>query len=406
AFGETCSVEVYCGQNAKSPETDTAFITLEKNSGIRGFTIAHPEQPYDITKLVQYPYTIRGNGKGIWIVDVDLLNSVNGIDLATNRCDNHIVKGMWATALLKGINVGGNSHDGKLEHMGFSVGTYGESGRISSIKTAEGNEAIRMFIANNMIGYSFGDCVNEQTWGLVTFLPQTHYLFYKDKGEGCTDSKFWVSMHDVGLLYNVRAESGRNISLIGYFGPGSGIEKYNWLEIGKDFKGPMKVYAKTAQQTGINHPYDFTPEQVIFYNEKTLATDGKASASQTESSNNAANAVDRDERSFWQAPAGSYLEVDLGKVRNITGFGFVSAGMYFDLKLNALEADLQVSTDGKSFTKVGTAYARPGGAAQPHTYSWADEAIEPVSARYVRLYVTKPGDDNKIRISTFNVYGY
>ncbi|WP_319586247.1 glycosyl hydrolase family 28-related protein [uncultured Desulfobulbus sp.] len=406
AFAEACTLEVYCGKDSKSPETDAAFITLEKNSGIRGFTISHPEQSYDVKQLHQYPYTIRGDGKGIWIVDIDLLNSCYGIDLAANRCDNHIVKGMWVTAFFKGINVGGNSHGGRLERLAFSVGTYSESGRISSIKTDEGNIALRDFISNNLVCYLFGDCVNEKTWGLVSFLPLTHFQFYKDKGQGCVDSDFWLTMQDVGKRYNILAESGRNIRLIGYFGSGSGEGIYNWIEVGKDFKGPLNVYAKTVQQTGINHPYDFTPQQVIFHDEESLTTGKKASASQVDPGSSPDNAVDRDERSFWQAPAGSYLEVDLGEIHNITGFGFVSAGMFSNLDINAEEAELQVSKDGKSFVKAGTAYARPGGFAQPHAYSWSDEAIKPVYTRYVRLYVTKPGADNKIRISTFNVYGY
>ncbi len=406
AFKEGCALEVYCGKGSIAPETDTAFITLQANSGIRGFTISHPEQSFDVKKLVSYPYTIRGNGSNVYIMDVDLLNSTYGIDFATNRCDGHLVRGMWATVLFKGINVGANSRDGKLERMAFSVGPFSESGRYAAVKTEETNTDLRDFISNNLVCYLFGDSVNEKGWGLVSFLPLTHYEFYEDKGQGCTNANFWLSMHDVGKRFNILANSGKNISLIGYFCSGSGEGKYNWLEVGPAFKGPLNVYAKTVQQSGINHPYGFSSRQVAFYEETSLTTGKNATAIKSADGNTPAKAVDRDPRSFWQAPAGSDLDVDLGQTRTITGFGLVNAGLFDDLKQNAEEAELWTSADGQDYTKAETVYVRPGGALQPYSNSWADCPVTPVTARYVRLKVTKPGADGIIRISTFNVFGY
>ncbi len=406
AFKEGCALEVYCGKGTISPETDTAFITLQANSGIRGFTISHPEQSFDVKKLVSYPYTIRGNGSNVYIMDVDLLNSTYGIDFATNRCDSHLVRGMWATVLYKGITVGANSNGGKLERMAFSVGPFWESGRYVSFETPEAKTALLDFIKTHLVCYQFGDCSSEMGWGLVSFLPLTHYEFSSQNGAGCTDSTFWLSMHDVGHRYNVLANTGRNISLVGYFCSGSGEGKYNWLEVGPDFKGPLNIYAKTVQQSGINHPYGFSSRQVAFYEETSLTTGRNATARKSADGKRPANAVDRDPRSYWQAPSGSDLDVDLGQARTITGFGLVNAGLFDDLKQNAEEAELWTSTDGQNYTKAETVYVRPGGALQPNAHSWADCPVTPVTARYVRLKVTKPGADGIIRISTFNVFGY
>lgn len=406
AYAEGCSLEACVGADTKSPDTDEAFVTLSENSGIRGFTIAHPEQPYDVKQLRTYPYTIRGKGKGVWIVDVMLLNSYYGVDLATYQCDNHLVKGVWAMVYYKGINVGGNSHGGRLEHMCFSYGPLTECGRMAAIRTKEGREAIHYFCGANSIFYLFGDCVGETTWGLAGFIPRVQFHFYKDKGRGCTDAVLWQSMHDVASKANIQVDSGENISFIGYFGSGSGEGKYNCIEVADDVKGPINVYASTIQPPFINHPITNPAKQFHLFDEASLTTGKPVTASATDPGSAPANAVDRDPRSSWQAPGGSYLEVDLGQTRTVTGFGARSAGMYFDLRQNIVEAELQVSEDGKSFTPAGTAYAKPGGDAQAYPYSWADTMVTPVRARYVRLYVTKPGADGKIRVANFDVFGY
>jgi hypothetical protein len=41
-----------------------------------------------------------------------------------------------------------------------------------------------------------------------------------------------------------------------------------------------------------------------------------------------------------------------------------------------------------------------------YAFSWGDVAIEPIQARYVRLNVTRLGTDGKIRIASFDVFGY
>jgi hypothetical protein len=405
-YAQTCTLDVYCGKDSKSPETDTAFITLMSNSGIRGFTIAHPEQAYDVTQLHEYPYSIRGDGPGIWIIGVNLLNSCYGIDLAMHQCDKHIVKDLWATVFYKGINVGGDSRGGKLEHMAFSQGPWLESYMLARIATKEGNEAAASFRSHHSVDYLFGDCDGETSWGLVGFNPYVHCHFYKDKGQGCTNADFWQTAHDVGTRSDIQADSGGNINLIGYFGTGYEHQVHNWLEVGKDFTGPLNVYAKTIQQTCVAHPFRFTANQVRFFDEVSLTTGRKATASQTDPGSSPANAVDRDERTFWQAPSGSYLDVDLGQIKTVTGFGMQGPGVYCDESLNPAEAELRVSVDGKSYAAAGSVNARPGGEAQPHPYAWADTPVDPVRARYVRLYVNKPGADGKIRVSDFYVYGY
>jgi hypothetical protein len=41
--------------------------------------------------FVPYPYTIRGTGADIYVANVSIRNGWNGIDMMTNRCDNHYI---------------------------------------------------------------------------------------------------------------------------------------------------------------------------------------------------------------------------------------------------------------------------------------------------------------------------
>ena len=204
-------------------------------------------------------------------------------------------------------------------------------------------------------------------------------------------------MHDVAHKTNAQLDSGESIHLIGYFGTGGRDKTHNWLEVGEGFRGPLHVYAQTIQQTFLNHPMRFRPEQVHFHDELSLTAGKPATASQTAPGSSPTYAVDRDFRTLWEAPAGSYLQIDLGSEHTIDRFGIESAGLLMDRELNTVRAELHVSLDGKAFTR----------AAVLHTarFAWADTPVEPVPARYVRLHVTGPGADGTIRVVSFNVFG-
>jgi hypothetical protein len=60
--------------NASAP----AFISLTENSAVRGFTIFYPDQAPDAAP-VPYPWTLALSGNNPAVIDVELLNSWNGI---------------------------------------------------------------------------------------------------------------------------------------------------------------------------------------------------------------------------------------------------------------------------------------------------------------------------------------
>jgi hypothetical protein len=60
-------------RGGRGSENGTAFLTINENSALKGFTIYYPEQLPTIAP-VPYPWTITLNGNNPAVIDVELLN--------------------------------------------------------------------------------------------------------------------------------------------------------------------------------------------------------------------------------------------------------------------------------------------------------------------------------------------
>ncbi len=160
AWKETCTIAAYCDPNPANPLTAPALITLSAHSGVRGLEIVYPDQPFDIDKIIHYPFTIRGEGDGVWIADLLLINSYLGIDLASHPCDDHRVSDVWGTAFDEGLVVGGGSKHGKLERIAFSYGPWVEWGGNNAVRTPELTAKIIKYWHEHTIQYVFGAPAN------------------------------------------------------------------------------------------------------------------------------------------------------------------------------------------------------------------------------------------------------
>ncbi len=101
----------------------TALITLKAGAGLRAINIKYNEMKKHGMNIPPYAYTIRGDGAGIYVVNVTLPFVYNGIDFATNRCDNHYVEYVWGCAGNIGIHVGGGSENGIIRDCMFTQNT-------------------------------------------------------------------------------------------------------------------------------------------------------------------------------------------------------------------------------------------------------------------------------------------
>jgi len=116
-------------------------------------------------------------------------------------------------------------------------------------------------------------------------------------------------------------------------------------------------------------------------NAPAVAASGQASAAETKT-----KATDGNLSSYWSSPGraaqqAEFITADLGAVRSIGRVTLLSrgAGALFPQDL-----EIQVSTDNSTFTTVDRRVDIPDTKATLHTFEFL-----PVSARYVRIYITK-----------------
>lgn len=85
----------FCGADALHPDTDTALITLTgDNAGVAGLRILYPENPPQgedhATTVREYPYAVRGQGTGVYAINMAIAGGCRGIDFT--GCDRHFIK--------------------------------------------------------------------------------------------------------------------------------------------------------------------------------------------------------------------------------------------------------------------------------------------------------------------------
>jgi hypothetical protein len=99
-----------------------ALFTLYEGAGMRGLSIIYDHQ--DHNALTPYSYSIRGNGRGIYLVGVSLPTSWRGVDFASYRCDEHYIEYLWMAPLDTGIHVGAGSENGIIRDCHFTPNTW------------------------------------------------------------------------------------------------------------------------------------------------------------------------------------------------------------------------------------------------------------------------------------------
>jgi len=172
------------------------------------------------------------------------------------------------------------------------------------------------------------------------------------------------------------------------------------------FQGRTWAYSGEAWVDG-SSLLDRAQSMVIEYVELANVAAGKEVAASAEV-NRAARAVDGDPNTSWSPRSGApyWLQVDLGEeyvihrwVTRLAGSSTLLGGPA-DGPLNAADFELQVSNDGVEWRTVD--------GVRENTRSFTDREIQPVSARYVRLHVTRPTSldfNQNLVVYEFEVYG-
>lgn len=93
------------------------FITMNRASVLKGMTIFYPEQKMPVP--VAYPWTVRGIGDNISIVDCLFINPYQAIDFGTNPCGRHFIQNLYAHVLYRGLFVDQCYDIGRVTNVHF-----------------------------------------------------------------------------------------------------------------------------------------------------------------------------------------------------------------------------------------------------------------------------------------------
>ena len=105
---------ITCGRRS---EDGQPFLTLNTNSTVMGLTIYYPDQVTDAAPD-PYPWTIAMRGKNPAVLDVELLNSYQGIDASQN--ERHNIRNVTGQPLRRGIWVDAIYDIGRIENVHFN----------------------------------------------------------------------------------------------------------------------------------------------------------------------------------------------------------------------------------------------------------------------------------------------
>ncbi len=142
-----------------------AFINMMAGSGMRGLNVVYYEQMKD-SVVTPYSFVIRGHGEDIYLCNVFVPASYNLLDLASARCDDHYVQGLWAYPMNQGIVVGGGSENGIVRDCHFNPNVHSTIDGLFHYNTGPALGVALEITANFVIGESKNQIMYHNfSWG-------------------------------------------------------------------------------------------------------------------------------------------------------------------------------------------------------------------------------------------------
>ena len=161
-------------------EDGAAFITLNTNSTLKGVCIYYPEQRPDQTPR-EYPYSIAMRGKNPAVLDVELLNSYNGIDASRN--ERHLIRNVSGQTLRRGVFVDAIYDIGRIENVHFNPWWSGQA-------------KVREFQFNNGEAFIVGRSDWQYVLNTFCFGYKTGYKFIASRSGACNGNFLGIGADD------------------------------------------------------------------------------------------------------------------------------------------------------------------------------------------------------------------
>ena len=201
---------LYAGANDPNGQ---AAISLEKGSGLYGFTAWYPEQ--DIDDMIKYSYTVRSLGEDVSIVNVNICNAYQYMDLGSHPSRGHYVRNCGGTALRRGVYVGNNDGQGWIENVHLNQHQiYGlqQAGEKGGYAPDQFDHAVYDILIWETEGFIFGYTENEHVLGTFCLGAYSVYLFEEQGGKGASGT--FVQIGADGCRDSITIEDADDVRLI------------------------------------------------------------------------------------------------------------------------------------------------------------------------------------------------
>ncbi len=161
----------------------TPFITMMRYSGLRGIAVYYPNQ-VNSSPPYAFPWSIRGAGDEISLINVMIVNPYQGVDLGTNPGNRHHIDGLYGQALYRGLYVD-QSSDWRIENVHWwPFFDLGNAGTWTATRT-------------NGIAYQFGNVSGGFARNLFSIFYKIGFQF-DDFGHGAGSGTFTNMYPDIG----------------------------------------------------------------------------------------------------------------------------------------------------------------------------------------------------------------
>ncbi len=215
---------------SESGEDGNAFITLEEGSGVRGFSVYYEQQQ---ASTVQYPYTIKANGKNCYTTNITLTNSYNGLDFASCDTSGYYIDGVNGCPVNIGVNVGGSAQNGMMKNCHFNPNfSY-----VLSHDSASSTD--RLY---NATAYRIGEVKNTSIYGNFAY-GYKNGIHFVSNGSGGAENLTLVNCSIDGSETSVRFEEACSVEIVnGQFVAMESENEKNCLITEDNFEGTFKIY--------------------------------------------------------------------------------------------------------------------------------------------------------------------
>ena len=238
-------IQVY---NGKGDENGTPFITMQKNSGLRGVTINYPEQKSSLLpdNILKYPYTVQVQGEDVYIVNIAIRAAYKGFDLFTYKCDNHYIDYISGHSFNTGIRVGGGSENGKICNLQYNPICYtnGYESKFGSFPNSvkEYGDIAGNYCFDNFDWLVLGDCKNELLYNDFAFGGQRGVIFSQDNGKGPQGTSVGLGIDGArrSMYFGGMSPEGFeliNTQVVAVAKGSSDLSNTKYLELSSDFTG-------------------------------------------------------------------------------------------------------------------------------------------------------------------------